>query len=147
MTSSRSEVQFLLVRPRLEFMAAKKRKKTKAKIKVTNVNPKPKRSVHAFVKPPGLRVEDLKPGEIVRFNANPEAGTPDEYHVIVPGIYGIQKDSICIDPKTNAVTVGNLPCEVDWDYELERLPSHSFTLICKDGRTIGKLFKRRVKKK
>jgi len=97
-------------------MAVRKRK---VKVVTSSVRPKPKA---VFVKPAGIRVEDLEYGTVFTFTMDDSKET----HLALAHGYGVDRDSAqlstwCLAGKESSPCVDLLPAQVTWDYKIEIL--------------------------
>lgn len=101
-------------------MAARKRRK-KTSIKKTTQRKSPRITKNTFVKPPGIRVEDIKPNTVFRFQLDEF----DEIHLALATSYGTREGAPlytwCLEGKEKSPCADMLPGHVMWDYKIEIL--------------------------
>lgn len=98
-------------------MATKKKRKKP----VSKKQPAKRKAGRVFVKPPGIRVEDLKPNTVFKFIMDDS----EEIHLALKHKYQTSGSATLVtwllSGHDQAPCEDRLPAEVDWDYQIEIL--------------------------
>jgi len=100
-------------------MTTRKKRRATAKVKPPAV--KRRKLKPTFIKPPGIRVEDVKAGTVFKFTLDDD----EEVHLALASGFSSEStetlNTWCLSGKDKSPCADMLPGKVDWDYKIEIL--------------------------